>query len=264
MEFRCLAGGSSATLDLVVLCVGKIMDRRAQETVARLGARIKKTARDFSKKIETVSGSLDIDDLTAVGLSGAVQAAERFCPSYGLDFDMFVMRHAKFEMINEIRRVAHSRSDWERREKISDAQAAVAQETGRPATDPEIADHLGLSLEELEQQKYKVKEAMPTQLGGDALSAEWLLPVSVDCQAEECVFSEELLELLKPGLASLSERDRQLLQLRFEKEMTFQEIGEVFGVSKQRIAQLLQRVLRDLRDHMSECLTEDDEVYRVA
>ena len=65
----------------------------------------------------------------------------------------------------------------------------------------------------------------------------------------------EMMEMLRPVLRSLSDRDRRILLLRFVRGCTQEQIGEEIGVSQMQVSRLLTRILRDLREE----LTDDPE-----
>jgi RNA polymerase sigma-B factor len=65
---------------------------------------------------------------------------------------------------------------------------------------------------------------------------------------------------LEPAYRQLSERDRRLVYLRFYSELSQREIADEFGVSQMQISRWLVRVLRSLREYLS----EDEEQVRLA
>lgn len=258
MEFKCLIGGKSSALSYTILCASDAVEQRAKEHIAQLHDKIQCMAWDLFRKTETVSSSLGVDDLVAVGIHGCVQAAERFCPSYGLSFELYTLKHAKYEMINEIRRQLHSRSAWSRKEKLYDAMDAVSREQGRPARDAEVAEHLSMTLEAFVAHKTRTISLAPTHIGGDVLNNDWECFRGDDPPPDERVHTLELMKMLGPALAGMGERDRELLRLRFEDDLTLEEIGERFGITKQRVWQLQQRLLRELRKSFSGRLGAED------
>ena len=84
----------------------------------------------------------------------------------------------------------------------------------------------------------------PSRAGGPAVLADLLVD-------ETDHFDHvENMEALRPALQRLSERDRQILLLRFVRGWTQEEIGREIGVSQMQVSRLLTRILAELRDDM--------------
>ncbi|MEV7601306.1 RNA polymerase sigma factor SigF [Kitasatospora sp. NPDC089797] len=193
------------------------------------------------------------EDLIQVGSVGLIKAIDRYDPDHGAEFVTFALP----TILGEIRR--HFRdATWavhvprrlqELRISLAKARDVLFQRLGRAPTVAELAAHLDLSQEE-------VIEGLTAANGHTAGSLD--APVT---ESEEDPgplaqrFGEEdprydtveNLIVLKPLVAALPERDRQILSMRFGEELTQSQIGARLGLSQMHVSRLLSRTLKHLR-----------------
>ncbi len=198
------------------------------------------------------SRSEPMEDIVQVGTIGLIKAIDRFELSRGVEFPTFAMP----TIIGEIKRFFRDTS-WsvrvprrlqELRLDLAKAGDELAQKLDRAPTVTELAERLGLERED-------VVEGM---VASNAYTAS-----SLDAQPEEDdtegaladrigyedhgLEGIENLESLKPLIACLTPRDRQILALRFVGNLTQSEIGEELGISQMHVSRLLTRTLNRLR-----------------
>ncbi len=136
---------------------------------------------------------------------------------------------------------------------VSSAAAELSQRIGSAPTPTQLAEHLGMSL----QQVYEGLEA------GRAYHADSLQApapgFSADTPLAETLGEEdsrlELVdnhEALKPLLAALPERERRILLLRFFGNLTQTKIAEQVGVSQMQVSRILGRTLEQLREALAQ------------
>ncbi|MFJ9523155.1 SigB/SigF/SigG family RNA polymerase sigma factor [Kitasatospora sp. NPDC101801] len=193
------------------------------------------------------------EDLMQVGAVGLIKAIDRFDPEHGVEFSTFAIP----TILGEIRR--HFRdSTWavhvprrlqELRLTLAKAQDALSQRLDRSPTVAELAAHVGLSQEEVVE-GLNAANAHTT----DSLNQ----PASEDDEGPGALAARfgktddrfgliENLVSLRPLIATLPERDRLILSLRFTHEMTQSQIGEHLGLSQMHVSRLLARILTRLR-----------------
>ncbi len=198
------------------------------------------------------SRSEPMEDIVQVGTIGLIKAIDRFELSRGVEFPTFAMP----TIIGEIKRFFRDTS-WsvrvprrlqELRLDLAKAGDELAQKLDRAPTVAELAERLGLERDE-------VVEGM---VASNAYTAS-----SLDAQPEEDdsegaladrigyedngLEGIENVESLKPLIAGLAPRDRQILSLRFVGNLTQSEIGEELGISQMHVSRLLTRTLNRLR-----------------
>jgi RNA polymerase sigma-B factor len=139
----------------------------------------------------------------------------------------------------------------ELRVDLAKAKDALSLDFGRAPTTAELAEYLGLSQEEVTEgivagNGYTAGSLdLPTD--GDADSPGGGTFVERLGEDDPGIEGVENVQALKPLMAELPERDREILRMRFGDEMTQAEIGAELGVSQMHVSRLLNRILGRLR-----------------
>jgi RNA polymerase sigma-B factor len=204
----------------------------------------------------------DHQDLVQVARLGLVEASVRYDPALG-SFLGFALP----TMMGVIRRHFRDRAWSVKPPRCIQENAAVVARTREDLTHEllrwptvsEIADHLSLSETEVRAAR---------QVDGCFQASSLDVPVGQRAESLGESLSEvetrfDLVETsltLQPAYRQLSERDRRLVYLRFYSELSQREIADEFGVSQMQISRWLVRVLRSLREYLS----EDDEQVALA
>lgn len=199
-----------------------------------------------------------IDDLMQAGAIGLLRAIDRFAPPPGTD-DLVsaFLGFADPTVSGEIRRHFRDRT-WSVRvpRRLKDlqvpmrqAEAELASELRRSPRPSEIAARLGVGIAEV----------------GAARSAQWAYrPASLDVprspdgqplldtvgRLDPGMFRAEHRRELQLGLDGLSERDRNMMTMRFFGDMTQTQIAGELGISQMQVSRLLQQTLATLRQKM--------------
>nr|CAA9365170.1 MAG: RNA polymerase sigma factor SigB [uncultured Nocardioidaceae bacterium] len=199
-----------------------------------------------------------LDDLTQVGTIGLLKAIDRFSLERGVEFSTY----ATPTIVGEIKRHFRDRG-WsirvprrlqEMRLSLSTATAELTQELGRSPTVAELASWLQTSqdnvLEGLESANAYATVSLDAQEGyGDEESASMMDNLG-EIDAE--LGNVEYRAALRPLLAQLDPRDRQILMLRFFHGYTQSQIAAEIGMSQMHVSRLLTRTLKRLRLALSE------------
>ena len=180
------------------------------------------------------------DDLLHVGTIGLLKSIDRFDPHRGVEFSTY----ATPTIIGEIKRYFRDKG-WairvprrlqEMRMSISAITGEMSQDLGRSPTPRELAEKLGVTVEE-------VMEGLESANAYSTLS----LDAGEDDAALEHV---EIRESIKPLLEQLPAREKQILLLRFFRGMTQSQIAAEIGVSQMHVSRLLNRTLEQLRESL--------------
>jgi RNA polymerase sigma-B factor len=191
-----------------------------------------------------------LDDLVQVACVGLIKAVDRYDPERGSGFT----RYAVPTMLGEIKRhfrdrgwsVHVPRATQELVLKVGEALGALPAKLGRSPTPRDVAAAVGASVEE-------VLEAMEAATAYEAVSLDaprpgsgeeesWTLAESLS--EEDPGFQRvEVGETLRGTLEALPARERLILRLRFEEDMTQAEIADLIGVSQMHVSRLLRRSL---------------------
>ncbi|PSM44158.1 B/F/G family RNA polymerase sigma-70 factor [Streptomyces dioscori] len=198
------------------------------------------------------SRSEPMEDIIQVGTIGLIKAIDRFELSRGVEFPTFAMP----TIVGEIKRFFRDTS-WsvrvprrlqELRLDLAKAGDELAQQLDRAPTVGELAERLGLSNDEVVEGM-----AASNAYTASSLDAQPEEDDSEGALADRIGYEDhglegiEYVESLKPLIAELPHRDRQILSLRFVANLTQSEIGEELGISQMHVSRLLSRTLVRLR-----------------
>jgi len=193
------------------------------------------------------------EDLVQVATLGLINAVDRFQPDRGSDFLSFAVPTIMGEVRRHFRDASWSMHVPRRLKGVARFEALEhllqAQRLGRAPTPSELANHLGLSLEQVFEgleagnayHSMSLDEALSPDAGSEPLGDT----LGVQDPALDGV---EYHESLRPLIEQLPERERTILTLRFFKHMTQTQIAERVGVSQMHVSRLLTKTLEQLRE----------------
>jgi len=187
--------------------------------------------------------SVQLDDLVQAGMIGLLDAARNYDECRNASFKTYASIRIRGAMLDEIRK-----NDWiprsvhSKAKMLTEAIRAVENREGRDARAQEIADELGLSVEQYHellqsangQKVLSLDEAVSEDGDGsllDALTDNGPTPM-------ENMQEQDVKKLLADAIASLPERERMVMSLYYDEELNLREIGQVMGVSESRISQI--------------------------
>jgi len=190
------------------------------------------------------------EDLVQVACVGLLKAVDRYEPERGRGF----VKYAVPTMLGELKRhfrdkgwsVHVPRATQELVLKVSEAMGALPAKLGRAPRPRDVADAVGVPVEEVLEAMEAATAYEATSLDaprpgdGDDDAWSWGDSISSDEHGYELV---EIGETLRGTLEALPERERVILKLRFEQDMTQAEIAERVGVSQMHVSRLLRRSL---------------------
>lgn len=200
---------------------------------------------------------VDIADLVQSGIFGLVDAIDRFEPERGLKFETYAMQRIRGAILDDLRA-----QDWvprsvrSRAREVERALERLAARLQRTATDPELAEELGISVPELREVYAQLQltsvvaldELIAVGRGGSSL-AETLPDDSVP-DPGAVLDGAENRRLLAQAVSQLVERDRVVVSLYYFENLTLAEIGKVLGVTESRVCQLHTRAVLRLRSKL--------------
>jgi RNA polymerase sigma factor for flagellar operon FliA len=210
--------------------------------------------------------NVQAEDLIQAGMIGLIEASRNYDPSQGASFETYAGIRIRGAMLDEIRR-----SDWTPRSVhrkarlVADAMREIENETGRDARDVEVAEALGMTLEDYHQilqdasgsrvfsyeELQEVGEVVPSGAGaggsGKVTNALFEGP-------SEGLEREHFKAALAQAIASLPERERLVIALYYDEELNLREIGQVLGVSESRVCQIHSQAALRLRARLTDWL----------
>ena len=201
-------------------------------------------------------------DLVSYGIFGLIDAIEKFDLERAIKFETYAISRIRGAIIDELRAI-----DWIPRSvrykarEVEKAYAALEGQLHRTPTEAEVAEQMGIRLEDLHaifsQVSFVNVVALDELLNvggekGDKLS---LVDTLEDTRAEDPVVafeSEETKYLLAKAINTLPEREKIVVTLYYYEGLTLAEIGQVLGVTESRICQMHTKAVLQLRGKLAE------------
>lgn len=196
--------------------------------------------------------SVQLDDLMQAGMVGLLEAATRFEHSQGATFETYAGIRIRGAIVDEIRR-----GDWVPRSvhrnarRVSEAIREVEAREGRDARDHEVAEQMGLPMDDYHAclnetnsgRLFSLDELTEKGEGGNLDSASE--------QPDELLEDQSFRQHLAAAIEELPERERLVFALYYQEELNLKEIGAVLEVSESRVSQIHSQAAARLKARLA-------------
>jgi len=200
--------------------------------------------------------SIELDDMIDAGVLGLLDGAKRFDSTREVQFKTFVSYRVRGAMIDYLRAF-----DWMPRglrdtsKALQNAMMVVEQQQGRPAEEDEIAQYLGVSLQEYRQRLDHVRtmsivhfDDLPSVMGeDDEMNMLDVLEGDPELMPERQFLVNEFVNRLATAIDGLPKREGVLLTLYYYEELTMKEVALVLGLTESRVSQIHSQMVVRLR-----------------
>jgi RNA polymerase sigma factor FliA len=207
--------------------------------------------------VRRLPAQVEMNELIGEGVVGLLDAARRYKPASGVPFEAFAARRVRGSMLDALRAVDTASRRTRRLERgMKVAKTELRQSLGRDPQDAEVADAMGLSRQAFARARKQVEraESMGFVTFEEAFGDDQRALAKAIGYVEEGPDAElersEVRSQLAQALAQLPERERKVLALYYEEELTMAEIARVLDLSESRISQLRTLALSRLRVYL--------------
>ena len=215
--------------------------------------------------VRRLPAQVEMNELIGEGVVGLLDAARRYKPASGVPFEAFAARRVRGSMLDALRAVDTASRRTRRLERgLKMAKTDLRQTLGRDPHEHEIADAMGLTRQAFTRARKQVERAeamgfvtFEEAFGDDQRALAKAIGYVEEGPDVELERSEVRAHLAR-ALAELPERERKVLALYYQEELTMAEIAKVLDLSESRISQLRTLALSRLRVYL--CATGFDGV----
>lgn len=219
-------------------------DEGAKElVVSRNTGLVKNLAMKYS------SGYYETDDLVQVGFIGLVKAIDRFDTGFDVMFSTYAVPMILGEIKRYIRDDGKIKVSRQLKTDMKNLRKAQQEYYNRYGSSPKVS-YLAKELDVSKERIMEILEAAETLANVESLDNE-LIPEGM--HGGEYVDEEEqnvdIIDL-KSAIGELAERERQIIVLRYFRDMTQQQIAGKLGISQVQVSRIEKRVLKRMRESM--------------
>jgi RNA polymerase sigma factor for flagellar operon FliA len=220
----------------------------------------------YAPLVKTIAGRMtcrlpidaaDREDLINVGIIGLMEALDKFDQNRNVQFETFARFRIRGAILDELRsRDWVPRSIRHKDNNLENAFNALKKNLGRPPDEGEIADYLGITLEQYFKILDDTKDIhiiSQEDLDPDYIESHSLADVmeAVNRGNPFDLFAgEELKHELKRVIEDLPAKEKIVVSLYYYDEMTMKEIGRILDLTESRVCQLHAQATLRLRSAM--------------
>jgi len=208
--------------------------------------------------------NIDVNDLINSGIIGLMDAIEKYDPSRKNKFETYAEFRIRGAILDELRALDWAPRSFRRKaHQMEKIFSKLEKELGRPATDEEAAEAMGMDMEEYFSTMEQLK-------GISLLSLEELKSIPEDDRGNllnhlaagngedplSLLNLGQLKEALAKALEELPERDRLVITLYYYEELNMKEIARILDITESRISQIHTRAILRLRGKLQKFIQE--------
>jgi len=185
---------------------------------------------------------LSFEDMISAGVVGLVKASRDYDPSHHTEFKTYAYIRIKGAVIDELRGSSLLPANLNKRiHRARQVSRKILEQTGVSPTDAELAEKLGITIDELFETFENARAQYFVSLDDfkeDSPALGSLLPAARTNAPDEQIERAELKDKLAEAIQQLSKKHRQLILLYYQKHLTMKQIAEIFEITESRVSQM--------------------------
>lgn len=211
---------------------------------------------NVNEVLARVPSHVSRSDLTSAGAMALVRAARSFDDSKGVPFARYASLRIRGALIDELRSM-----DWvprgarKRARQTSEVSDELTSQLGRTPTKPELAQALGVSVEEVDAAHADAGTRILSMDAFDGAVADMV--VDTTAGPLDALVNAEQIEYLRASITCLPEKLRYVVEQLFFHDRPVIELADEMGLTRSRISQLRTEALSLLKDGMTANLDSD-------
>ena len=197
-------------------------------------------------------GNVEYEDLVSYGIFGLIDAIDKFDLDKGVKFRTYASLRIRGAIIDSVRNL-----DWiprslrQKSKELEKLYSDLENELGRSATDEDVANKLGISVEEFGKMLTDINISSLVSLDEyfEQNYDHGISPKdnSKETQPEGFVEKNEIKSILGKSIDMLPEKEKMVVTLYYYEELTLKEISVIMNVSESRISQLHTKAIMRLK-----------------
>ncbi len=205
----------------------------------------------------TLPATIAIEDIAGYGVEGLINAIERYSPQKNTRFETYALIRIRGAILDRIRSQDFlPRSVRKKIKEIKEVQEELKQELGRMPTTNEVAEAMEMDPDKVTQilSEDMTMTSIYDKKGNTEESLEIIDTIedTHKLTPHEEMEEKNVKQELEKALKRLPERERIIMVLYYQENMTLKEIGETIGMSESRICQLHAQAIMKLKNILSE------------
>lgn len=209
----------------------------------------------------TLPATISIEDIAGYGVEGLINAIERYSPQKNTRFETYALIRIRGAILDRIRAQDFlPRSVRKKIKDIKNAQEYLKQELGRIPTTTEVANYLDMDPDKVNQllSEDTTMTSIYEKRGNSDDSMEIIDTIqdTNKLNPQEQMEEKNIKQQLEKALRRLPERERVIMVLYYQENMTLKEIGATLNMSESRVCQLHAQSIMKLKNILSEDRSE--------
>jgi len=203
---------------------------------------------------ERLPQHVPFDDLLHAGIVGLMDAMHKYDPTKNVRFSSYAKFRIRGAILDSLRDMDWSPRDLRRKARRLEVTIQKLQTgLGRSATEPELAQAMGMDLEQFQHLLDEIRGLeigslqMESLEDGREADLSQTIPGPADQDPLFLYMQGERRQLLADAIAQLPQREQQVLALYYQEELTMKEVGAVLGVGESRVSQIHSMAVARLR-----------------